>query len=361
MKSSIHLLLLAVLAVTLSATSIWHLASLFIGCLLTLILLPNSAWEASRGILAKVSSSDEGRGDGYEYGMDHALLNSKPVQTFWLNMGFWKDTDDFVEACEALSRLTIENLRLSANSKVIDYGSGCGDQSLHLLRLHPSIDYTSVTSEPKQARLAASRISSSSPSPSPASSSLEHAIGAPGSVLHIFSGDAGASPKTWIPITPSSSVPSPGTYDAAMSLDSCYHYDTRDAWLVNVHRMLKPGGRLGCTDLVLGEGYGSSSLLTRVKLRVVLRITGSPWCNFVGREEYVARLRSRGFGEVEVEDVSGDVFPGLGRYVRRRKAEMGAAGGWNKFEVAAGMFAWLHREDLVRFVVVGATKEASNR
>ncbi|KAJ5483864.1 hypothetical protein N7539_006064 [Penicillium diatomitis] len=75
------------------------------------------------------------------YGLDHALLNIQlPPATLWMNMGYWKDTEDFPEACQALLDLVLgaglgrEEID-SQSVSILDVGCGCGDQSIRIASL----------------------------------------------------------------------------------------------------------------------------------------------------------------------------------------------------------------------------------
>ncbi|KAA8647945.1 uncharacterized protein ATNIH1004_003827 [Aspergillus tanneri] len=101
------------------------------------------------------------------YGLDHSILHMEvPPTSMWMNMGYWKHTNSFPDACEALldqvlitadllsesrtpgapSTLTVSSstrssrfearheLQRENKIKLVDVGIGCGDQALYLTR-----------------------------------------------------------------------------------------------------------------------------------------------------------------------------------------------------------------------------------
>ncbi|KAI8825912.1 S-adenosyl-L-methionine-dependent methyltransferase [Fimicolochytrium jonesii] len=333
------------------------LLTLLLGILTGLLLSTTQTWDTIRLLLSKLplgtsSATTTDEHGGYAYGMDHALLNLQPPATFWLNMGLWKSVDksDFVGACRALAQVVIDGLELKDGDRVFDFGYGCGDQLLLLLSQHPHTIVTGVTSESAQALLAASRLPPHTPTTA------------------LYIGDA-VNPSSWR--KPANSnihhVPKPDqTYDAILSLDSCYHYTTRLKWLHLCHQMLKPNGRFSCTDLQLGPGYARAVQSSRIsdkvmllKLRAALYLTGAPWANFLTPPAYIGQYHSAGFTDVVVEDISANVFPGLGRFIKAHRERMGGVvgeGKWGQYEMAGRLFGWLWEEGLVRFVVVRARR-----
>ncbi|KAJ3184091.1 hypothetical protein HDU85_001942 [Gaertneriomyces sp. JEL0708] len=292
---------------------------------------------------------------GYTYGMHHALLNLRKPETLWLNMGYWKGTDDFVQACKALADL-VQSPPLPPRAKAIDYGYGCGDQILHFLQAHPDSTIVGVTYEAEQARVAQARMDEINDN---ASSNYRSV----GGTAKLFIGDATSSPKLWKPVLDSVQTDTdlePGSFDIAYSLDSCYHYNTRTTWLKQCHRMLKAGGKLSMSDIILGERDASaSSTLTLFVLRTILHFVGAPYGNIIPLEQYKESIQSCGFVVDDVQDISSDVFPGLGKFLVKHKADVGGIvdkSTWRRFEGAAKLFGWLHNKKLVRFVVVKATK-----
>ncbi|TPX57454.1 hypothetical protein PhCBS80983_g03823 [Powellomyces hirtus] len=334
---------------------------LLLGVLLGALLTNTVFWDAVQFTMSKLKlrtgkqlkkANDTHSATGYTYGMDHELLNLSQPNTLWLNMGYWKDTEDFVQACRALAKKVIDPLKLEQGARVLDCGFGCGDQDLYLMELHPSCSLIGVTSEVEQASIAHKRVTEA---------------GLASSVT-LYSGDA-VDPASWR--SADSGRPfshqefHSQVYDAILSLDSCYHYNTRQRWLQLCSTSLRKHGRFSCSDLILGPGIGEArkngvrGQFTLLLLRAVLSFTGAPWENFVEEKDYISRLEESGFTEVQVIDISDHVFPGLGGFVTRHKRSLGglvAERKWWQYEGAARLFNWLHRNKLICFVLANGSK-----
>ncbi|KNC98783.1 uncharacterized protein SPPG_09305 [Spizellomyces punctatus DAOM BR117] len=332
--------------VTLNAWSILY------GLMIGVFLTDSLPWDLARnaaGMLSQAVEAPDAKTStyGHEYGLDHALLNIPPCETFWLNMGYWKNTRSFVEACKALAKLVIDAADVKDGSRVMDFGYGCGDQDVFFLECHPNITITGVTSEPKQALIAYSRIKARSMHKS----------------ITLYAGDA-VNPSTWrhIPshVSPPTDVLDPATYDAVISLDSCYHYSTRWQWLNQSASLLRLGGRISGTDLVLGSGYDEGGYFTQFLLRAALYFTGAPWENFVSEHVYRKRLQEAGFVGITVEDISEHVLPGLAAFIEQHRQNIGGVVDidrkWRQYEGAAKLFRWLYHKKLVKFVLFSGTR-----
>lgn len=133
------------------------------------------------------------------------------------------------------------------------------------------------------------------------------------------------------------------SYTSVLALDCAYHFDTRRAFLEQAFACLVPGGRIALTDLCFTHG-----LLT---FRTKMRAFGTmPWNNIITNEEYVATLRTIGYTDVVLEDISEHVFPGLIQFLNTRNRPFRTFASHLDGIVSCGM----------RFVIVSASKPVSN-
>lgn len=181
-----------------------------------------------------------------------------------------------------------------------------------------------------------------------------------------YVGDA-VNPSTWKHIAsgqpPTVDTLNPGTYDAVISLDSCYHYRTRKRWLELSASLLRRGGRLSCTDVILGDGVhrgGLSGVTMDSIFRAVLLLTSVPFDNMVSEADYHTQLLDAGFKDVTIRDISDHVFPGLAAFIKEHRNNIGGVVDvdrkWRQYEIAARLFRWLHRKRLIRFVLTSAMR-----
>ncbi|OQD77040.1 hypothetical protein PENDEC_c003G03196 [Penicillium decumbens] len=306
------------------------------------------------------------------YGLDHAVLNMRLPPSMWMNMGYWESTTDFPQACQALLEQVLAAGVLTDKSqsiRVLDVGCGCGDQSLYLTGLQrgvsssagpefettalrhrsagsPLIDtYVGITLEPAQAALAKSRVCD------------ENSVQISADV---FCADA-SDPTSWsgdllnsmTEMTASSEDNDTSTW--LLALDTMYHFrPSRLPLLRYAQRTLHAS--LMAFDLILADRV---SWRERLILRIVCWLTGSPFSNFITREEYLRVLVAAGYdpSRIEMRDVSRHVFPGLSGFLGRRIKEAQPLGlRMGKFRAARMVFDWWARSGVVRGVVVVAKR-----
>jgi hypothetical protein len=333
------------------------------------------------------------------YGLDHAVLNIRlPPQSMWMNMGYWEvsiahnkhshptdllqSTVDFPQACQALLDQVLAAGLLTdkrQSIRVLDVGCGCGDQSLYLIGLQkgasstiskpdavlrhrsgvesreaslPLIDtYIGITLEPAQAALAKSRVHGAHEGMENASVRIS---------AEVFRADA-SDPSSWSGDLLNSvtnlavSSRSNDTSTWLLALDTMYHFrPSRLPLLQYAHSTLHAS--LMAFDLILADGV---SWRERLVLRIVCWLTGSPFGNFVTRDEYLRMLVSAGYdpSRIEMRDISRYVFPGLSVFLGRRIKEAQPFGmKIGKFRAARMVFDWWARSGVVRGVMVVARR-----
>ncbi|PHH84504.1 hypothetical protein CDD83_1835 [Cordyceps sp. RAO-2017] len=307
------------------------------------------------------------------YSLGHWKLNLRtPLDSMWLNLGYWKDADGepvqrFDEACLGLLRETLKTAGLlgrgakeSANPRralsVLDLGFGCGDQTLALARLvqpRSSHDfrYVGLTLDRSQHQTALRRLHRELPSSSDVGPSLES------SCFHLYRADA-AKPDSW----------SPDIRDAVRALADP---DFPDRWLLALdclpffspsrkpvfrHAARELDANVLAFDLILNE---KASRWHKFLARLVGWVLGCPWRALLTEDEYRAEMRSCGYDEglVLVRDVSDDVFAGIANYLRRQEEALSLYGiSIGGFKLTGHLFEWFDRSRVVKAaIVVGRT------
>lgn len=112
--------------------------------------------------------------------------------------------------------------------------------------------------------------------------------------MKVYHGDA-VNPETWRPLDDDASLhgkhlPNLDSVDVILSLDSCYHYNTRRLFLCSSYASLKPNGILAVTDIILPEGKWDN----RHALRLISFLTGIPFVNFQTENDYRKMWREIG-------------------------------------------------------------------
>src|SRR5690349_9288040 len=103
------------------------------------------------------------------------------------------------------------------------------------------------------------------------------------------------------------------SFDRVLALECAFHFDTREQFLREAFSVIKPGGTIALADELPVPGKKSSRANAYTR-----RYGHVPEANVYDREEYSRRLSSLGFGDVLVESIRQDVFPGMAQYSRQR-------------------------------------------
>lgn len=274
--------------------------------------------------------------------------------------------------------------------RVLDVGCGCGDQSVHITALRKD-EFSSTTTAASQ-----SGFSSSAGPPQPAfrRQSNENESFKPlvdtyvGITLlqsqaqvaqqrvclhqernrgedlrrsaNVFCAD-GADPSSWtgaLQDSISSLIDTsldPDTSTWLLALDTMYHFQPSRLPVLHYAQNTLHASFMAF-DLLLAD---NTSWWQRLKMRLVCWVTGTPFTNFITREEYVRLLVAAGYdpSRIEIKDVSRHVFPGITEFLGRRIQEGQAYGlKLGKFRGAKSVFGWWARRGIVRGVVVVARR-----
>ncbi|KFY89311.1 hypothetical protein V500_05785 [Pseudogymnoascus sp. VKM F-4518 (FW-2643)] len=254
----------------------------------------------------------------------------------WMNMGFWKDTEDFPTACRTLleevlkSALVLHDQVSSKNIvntlSIIDLGFGCGDQSLYFKNVLDNQrrgkrddqwrknlkGYVGLTLESAHFSIAQERLG------------LNHQNINTG--FDIYCADAGR-PTSWTSeIKNSVSLASQANGEKGdhenwlLGLDTLYHFQP-SRWPVIEYANRELGASLMAYDLCIAENL---SLRQRIVLRLMAFFGQSPFANWLTIEEYRERLVMAGYARerIEIRDISEHVFSPLAGFLRKREVEL---------------------------------------
>ncbi|GAA99258.1 hypothetical protein E5Q_05952 [Mixia osmundae IAM 14324] len=279
--------------------------------------------------------------EAYGDALQHAALNIR-CDSLWLNMGFWAKTVDFPTACQDLALQLVQHARLDATlprgqSSVLELGCGCGETfRVWQATFRPDV-IDAVTTMRSHAVIAEQRLRDLTD----ANLLRDH---------HLYQRDA-------IEYTRNPDR----RYDAVIALDCAYHFDTRAAFLRNAYGCLQTGGTLALTDIVMLQPISKLGAFDRLKQWAVCRLAGVPWTNMVtDMEEYVTLLQGIGYNNINIRDISSDVFEPLAAFLEERAgdANFGVVSRtiWWEYLAFASVLRWWHRGRQVGFVLIAAQK-----
>jgi microcystin synthetase protein McyJ len=208
--------------------------------------------------------------------------DAKPL---WLNLGYWKEARTYPDACVAMVELLGTRAGLQPGDEVLDVGVGFAEQDFVLLDRFKVSRITGIDITPVHVAKGRERV---------AKRGLEKQID-----IRLGSATAMEFPDA--------------SFDRVLALECAFHFDTRDQFVREAFRVLKPGGSIAIADMlpVPGKKSGRANAFAR-------RYGHIPEANLYDREEYSRRLSAVGFGDVLLESIRQDVFPGMANYSRQR-------------------------------------------
>jgi microcystin synthetase protein McyJ len=208
--------------------------------------------------------------------------DSKPL---WLNNGYWKVARTYPDACVAMVELLGTRAGLQPGDAVLDVGVGFAEQDFVLLDHFQVSHITGIDITPVHIDKGRERV---------AKRGLEKQID-----VQLGSATAMDFPDK--------------SFEKVLALECAFHFDTRDQFMREAFRVLKPGGAIALADMLPNPGQKLSPINAFGR-----KYGHIPEANYYDREEYSRRLSAAGFDDVLVESIREDVFPGMAKYARQR-------------------------------------------
>lgn len=226
------------------------------------------------------------------------LLGTRAVTRdgLWLNLGFWAEATDLDAASVALARLVADTARVTPADTVLDVGFGFAEQDLLWAGSHAPARIIGCNITWSQVVAARARVAA-----------------------------RGLDERIWLLPASATALPLPAaSVDRVLALECAFHFRNRAAFLAEAWRVLRPGGRLVCADIIpLARGSGTG---TRLKQRWswdwTARKFAIPWDNAYPRPTYHAQLALAGFERIAVQSIRDQVYAPLHDWLRANPAAL---------------------------------------
>jgi microcystin synthetase protein McyJ len=250
----------------------------------------------------------------------------------YMNFGLWDDgATEYARAAEHMVERLGERLGLAPGARVIDAACGRGSQDLYLLERFGALSIDAIDITRRNLELAT------------------------------------AQARTWVGPgelrfhhASATRLPFPDArFSHAICVEAAHHFDTREAYVREAHRVLMPGGRIALADLVLRRPPRTRT--ERALIHAAAALWRIPRANLVTLDGYRAMFERAGFRIRSVEEVGAHTFPGYYQAQRTpaRRRELIASRGRVGATVGAVMNFAAHRvyqAGLVDYLLVSAIK-----
>ncbi len=199
----------------------------------------------------------------------------------WGSLGLWhEDTPDYHAACTDLALAVGRAAGVKPGDRVLSVACGGGEE----LRLwHVAFGARAVLGVEADA-------------------ALVQAIEAAGTGLAVKHGSGTALLSLGLPRQ---------HFDRVLCVDAAYHLQPRAAFLRDAFQLLRPGGALAYTDLVVTQPHGL--------LRRAAQLCGLDPEGLATAPQQMQRLQALGYDGVTLQRLDDEVLGGFARFVRRQR------------------------------------------
>ncbi len=216
--------------------------------------------------------------------------SSPTANGLYLNLGYWRNAATMDDASDALAMLVAEAGDMGGADEVLDCGFGFGDQDMLWAQRVAPQQITGLNITQSQVDAARQRV---------VTAGLDERV------------DLRYGSATDMPIDAES-------VDLVISLESAFHYRSREDFFREAMRVLRPGGRLVTADILPMPLTGNRR--NRRNQRIGWWVVASkfliPEENVYDIDSYRERLAGAGFDVERLESIRDDVYAPLHRHMQ---------------------------------------------
>ena len=233
-----------------------------------------------------------------------------------VHLGYWRDGDagDFAGAQARLDQVVIDLAAIAGGQSVLDVGCGFGGTIARINDTDHGMHLTGVNIDRRQIDICRTIASGA------------------GNVLSWLIGDA-----TRLPFAGAA-------FDRVCCIEAMFHFASRRQFFAEAARVLKPGGVLAGTDILISPPARAAQL----PIGAILQAGFGPWPDVWGADADHAQLAHSAGLRGEIRDITSQVAPSH-RYTAPPQASPADAGAPAPMRASAAL-RWLHERGWLQYV-----------
>lgn len=261
----------------------------------------------------------------HKYAIDASSLGDDG-ELAWTNLGFWKNTQNYREACCQLADHLARAVNLNSKDHLLDLGCGQGASLMYWLQRYQPKSLSAVDLQAK----CVNKIQKIIPEINQIYS---------GSFLNLKQFEFKQS------------------FDVVLCIDAAYH-SSLNSFLNSVTPVLNSKGRLGFHYLMKADSCQNMTALQEQKYRYLLKAADVVWDNVPNEKTLRNALEQQGFVDIQIEDLSEQVLLGFSQYIQNQQEQNQSRGLANfKIQMTAKLCQQLYQAGYVRYIQITAIKK----
>ncbi|MNH65921.1 Erythromycin 3''-O-methyltransferase [compost metagenome] len=261
----------------------------------------------------------------HKYAIDASSLGDNG-ELAWTNLGFWKNTQNYREACCQLADHLAQAVNLNSKDHLLDLGCGQGASLLHWLQHYQPKSLSAVDLQAQ----CVNKIQRLIPE-----------------VSQIFCGS----------FLNLKQFEFKQSFDVVLCIDAAYH-SSLNSFLNSVTPVLNSNARLGFHYLMRADSCQNMTVLQEQKYRYLLKAADVVWDNVPNEKTLRNALEQQDFVDIQIEDLSEQVLLGFSQYIHNQQEQNQSRGLANfKIQMTAKLCQQLYQAGYVRYIQITAIKK----